>query len=732
MLSISLSEISYSITKHRLTLDQLVKGPQFEAEWFEKLKQNPKKAKSFTGNFAVTYHFKSKSHKGKSKDYGIRMWHSTVNEDDLQRYRVLNSELESLNRDSPNYIRFAPMELFEPSKYGFLVKGRRHPCLKMEWQDAENLDVFIDRIMRDKNLKPSQKKDLFRQIKLRILETGEILHTSKCSHGDLSSGNIMLSQMKDKSVKIHIIDFDSFYSDKLSNLLPSSIGHEDWQHPGYISNKINLFGLKSDYCSLLCLIITLEGLATDLSLYDQFSPPSQDGSGILIRKKDLLNPINSPVLLKMLDSNQPLLVTYIDDLTTLLETNDSSRIERPKSLFLGSGQKARPVVSAIIKGRKSITNTKKSKPSWLISKNIESEEDLINSLENGSTQSQIYKALSKSDFRKKFNDKSMLNFWKTVVHHFGGIENCEDDIQSQYVWALSNAGEKEKSADLAEVLYEKNPSNANIGQKVFDRLKYNKNWEGLLKITSQAIDFTPTNINVNIFHSIAKLHVENLSVAEAFGDSRVRTNDDWRILCEIIQCCSLKKKYNDEELCLEVFPILMDSLKDEEVIRQVSRKGKILFLAIMNFLYLGTKSQTAPLNTFISLTDLSSIRMCRELPNFWQNKVKSFIDAASVDNNSGGYYLGRVGNYIEDYHLIEIISNLAIWGTGDPDKDLSSKLQQLIYSYELVTSDGLPIAASFDTNFKDNDAMIVWFNGNWHFSKDRSIQWNSTIGNIWE
>ena len=115
----------------------------------------------------------------------------------------------------------------------------------------------------------------------------------------------------------------------------------------------------------------------------------------------------------------------------------------------------------------------------MLSKGIESEDDLINSLESGTTQTQIFKALSNMDFRKKFNNKSMFKFWEIVVQHFGGIENCEDDIQSQYIWAYSKL-ENEKSADLAEFLYEKNPSNVNIGQKVFDRLKYSKNWEELL------------------------------------------------------------------------------------------------------------------------------------------------------------------------------------------------------------------------------------------------------------
>ena len=172
MTSVTLSEISFSITKNLQDLSNLVKGPSFEPTWIEKLKRNPRKAKSFTGNFAVTYHFQSKKHGGKVTDYGIRMWHSKVKEDDLKRYRLLNSELEKLNKASPGYIIFAHMELIEPEEYVFLVKGNRHPCLRMEWQDAENLDIFIDNIMKDKNINFESKKNLFREIKQKFWKLG--------------------------------------------------------------------------------------------------------------------------------------------------------------------------------------------------------------------------------------------------------------------------------------------------------------------------------------------------------------------------------------------------------------------------------------------------------------------------------------------------------------------------------------------------------------------------------
>jgi len=733
MTSVSLSEISFSITKNKDNLAELVKGPNFEPIWFEKLTRNPKKAKSFTGNFAVTYHFQAKGHKGKSRHFGIRMWHSRVSKDDLTRYRKLNSELLRLNKKSPDYIRFTPMELFEPPNYGFLVKGVRHPCLKMEWcgtdeYPAENLDVFIHQIMKDRNVNNQQKKDMFLQIKQKILETGELLHTSNCSHGDLSSGNIMLSQKSDGSIKVHIIDFDSFYSQTLSNLSPSAIGHEDWQHPGYISGKLDLFGPKSDYCSMLCLIITLEGLANNLDLYDQFSPPSQDGSGILIRKKDLLSPHNSPVLLKMLDQNQSLLTTYIDDLTTFLNIDDSSKIKRPKSLSI-SGQIARPVVNVMIKNHVPANVKEKVEKSWHYSKKIESKEDLVAALDNGVTQTQISKALNNRKLKKKFNDNTMLKFWSIVVEHFGGINNCEDVVQSQYVWALAKAGERKKSDALAEILYALNPSNANIGQRIFDRLKARKKWNELLDITTKALDFSPTNVNINILHSTAKLHIEKISVAEAFGDSRIRTNDDWRVLSEMIKMCSTNKKFNDEELCLEIFPILMESLNDKKVMIQVKRKNHILFQAIMNFLCMSCQFNSKTLTNCILLIHMKAIKMCKELPDVWKKSVQTFIDLAGKNPDMKG----RVGKSPDDiYQLIEILSNLSIWGTADPDSKLSTELQKLIYGYEWLSIDDLPIAASFDTSLP-NDAMIVWnsLDGNWYFSKNRLEKWTSNVGNIW-
>ena len=728
--SVSLSNISYSIRKNLDDLSNLVKAPEFEPVWIATLTSGSKKRpKSYTGNFAVTYHFQSKGHGGKVKDFGIRMWHSNVKDDDLKRYRLLNRELEGLNKASPNYIRFAPMVLCEPEEYGFLVKGKRHPCLKMEWQEAENFDVFINNIMKDVKLKFNTKKELFRQTKQKILELATILDNKRCSHGDLSSGNIMLSQNeKDGSIKIHVIDFDSFYSQSLSNLQPSSVGHEDWQHPGYISNKLDLFGLKSDYCPLLCLIITLEALATDPDLYDQFAPPSQDGSGILLRKKDLTKPESSPALRAMLDLNNSLLNTYIDDLKTLLDHDAALKMKRPVSISI-SKQSSRPTVTAMVNKHQPKQKTNRSEKSWNLRKRIESKSDLVNALEGGAAQMTIVRALNNYKFKKRFNDNSMLDFYEIAINHYGGLDSCEDSLQTQYVWALNNASQKEKANQLANELFTANPSNPDIGFLVFNRLRRQKKWPELFELTSQAIDLTPSNVHVNIFHSTALLNLNKSSVDEAFADSRVRTNDNWRLMCEIIKLCS-RFKHADEDLSIEAFEILMGSLNDEKVLKQISLKpNNPLFSSIISFLSSATRFKETKLPESILMLNLDAIRLCKRLPQNWSKQLTSdFVENATDHINDFKGFSSVSQEY--KYDLIKIISNLSIWGLGEADHVLSLELQKMIYSFEWETEDGLAVAASFDVN--DNDAMIVWINENWYLSKDRATVWSSRIGNIWD
>ena len=74
----------------------------------------------------------------------------------------------------------------------------------------------------------------------------------------------------------------------------------------------------------------------------------------------------------------------------------------------------------------------------------------------------IVRALNNYKFKKRFNDKSMLEFYEIAIEHYGGLDSCEDSLQTQYVWALNNVGQREKANQLANELFAANPSNPDI------------------------------------------------------------------------------------------------------------------------------------------------------------------------------------------------------------------------------------------------------------------------------
>ena len=164
------------------------------------------------------------------------------------------------------------------------------------------------------------------------------------------------------------------------------------------------------------------------------------------------------------------------------------------------------------------------------------------------------------------------------------------------------------------------------------------------------------------------------------------------------------------------------------MIKQISLKPKNpLFSAIISFLSSATRFKQTKLPDSLLMLNLDAIRLCKRLPPKWSNQLTSdFVENAKNHIND---FKSNSISQTNKYDLIKIISNLSIWGLGEADQTMSVELQKLIYSFEWETEDGFAVAASFDVN--DDDAMIVWINGNWYLSKDRATVWSSRIGNIW-
>ena len=87
----------------------------------------------------------------------------------------------------------------------------------------------------------------------------------------------------------------------------------------------------------------------------------------------------------------------------------------------------------------------------------------------------ILKAITSKNFRRRFNDATMLRFYETIAQHFGGLENCEEEVQAQYVWALKKSGQADEALQIAMGLLDENPGNPHLAYMVFKTLLTRRN-----------------------------------------------------------------------------------------------------------------------------------------------------------------------------------------------------------------------------------------------------------------
>ena len=155
-----------------------------------------------------------------------------------------------------------------------------------------------------------------------------------------------------------------------------------------------------------------------------------------------------------------------------------------------------------------------------------------------------------------------------------------------------------------------------------------------------------------------------------------------------------------------------------KVIKQIVKPKNPLFSAIISFLSSATRFKQTKLPDSLD-AESRCIRLCKRLPPKWSNQLTSdFVENAKNHIND---FKSNSISQANKYDLIKIISNLSIWGLGKRTKQCLLNCRN--YSFEWETEDGFAVAASFDVN--DNDAMIVWINGNWYLSKGRSTVWSS-------
>ena len=215
-----------------------------------------------TGGFAITYQLQAGG-----RNYAVRVFHKHT-PDLEQRYRPIAATLKGLKSDL-----FVDFE-YQPR--GILVNGTVQPIVKMDWISGETLGGYLEANYPDRSVVQNLRTEMQRAI--------EFLGTHGIAHGDLQTGNILVS-----AGRVKLIDYDGMFVPGMAAKDASELGHRHFQHPLRATQH---FDARIDRFAQILLDLSLEAIATEPKLFERFATT---GENILFSANDFQSPSASPV-----------------------------------------------------------------------------------------------------------------------------------------------------------------------------------------------------------------------------------------------------------------------------------------------------------------------------------------------------------------------------------------------------------------------------------------------------
>ncbi len=251
---------------------------------------------AISGGFALTYTIKAGQ-----KKYAVRCFHRESKALE-RRYQAIAKRLAQLN--SSYFLNFD----FQPK--GIVVDGQPYPIVKMAWAQGVTFGEFM--------VDNHGQKGALANLPASLLALSSFLEKERIAHGDLSTGNIMVSGI---SGAIQLIDYDGMFVDEIRDLGNSELGNLNFQHPE--RGAKNPFGPTMDRFSLIALWLALKGLNEDTTLWDK---TNSDMDAVLFRAADYIDPTSSPVFSELM--RKPTLAAYAQNFAAVCRAS----IEKTPSL----------------------------------------------------------------------------------------------------------------------------------------------------------------------------------------------------------------------------------------------------------------------------------------------------------------------------------------------------------------------------------------------------------------
>lgn len=664
-------------------LRKRLRAPNFNPIDYE-CHQDGKTPVSSAGNFAVSYKVKQQKNKGARRHpwVAVRIWFTKVDENTKYRYNRLFVILDMLNTSNskPTGIHFVGVKLAEPPNRGILIKGKRHPFVVMEWVEGRNLDTYILDLMRDKGKKKKDRGAMLDLISKRVMSLSKYLVEQGVEHGDLSPGNIIVSD-RGGVITLNIIDFDSIYSEDLKKYKPSTAGHPDWQHPLHVSGSSSLYGKGSDAIAIVLYGLSMETIKNYPALYEEVGGAAgADGSGLILKKSDLLNPEGSKIIKKLEKKGGKIQrwvellkrglrdIKYIQsgDIWEEIHSIDTNDVDENKV--------------SIVTYNKRKTNSKR--PLSRKKMEISSIDEIKNSMSKGTDQRLLAEAVKKFEFKSKMSDAKKLELWEKIYQFYGGEGGCHPDIAGNYLWALKKirSSQANKLADRLIVLH---PTHHSIVSFMFNRFISAKDWRRLHSCTKAAVDQNPQNWNIAVHHALAENMVtKGVDFRDKIGSGLVR-NCSWIAKFRSIEYLHKYGMDNDLQYAMELLIELMEEMKSLKSRKKYSIRKERRSQHVINGILGGvsaaykiskrhkTSEGKSPLFQLLSRQDfhlLFEYLEFRPSTQYTITKIRTLI--RSIANSPG------ISDEMDS--IAPALGELVCWGSGEPIKELEEELRKSI------------------------------------------------------
>ncbi|HSI86624.1 MAG: putative Ig domain-containing protein [Candidatus Methylacidiphilales bacterium] len=257
-----------------------------------------KKPLHYSGAFAVAFPLLNGA--GAIR-YAVRFWTQRVPGNTLQRYNALSSTLQDNPELEPHFARFDYVE----DGVKVLMSGNMetYPLLRMDWVGGETPKEYITRAM---GLEPPERKKRLTEAIAAWRSMLMTLQMHGVAHGDLWNDNIrFVTDDTTRQVRCVLLDYDSIYVPQLVH--PPRV-------TGSVSGYRNPFDATTeqldssddhesaecdDYFSGFALLVSLEGLAENALLWQEFGGRESGENAFLFREKDFAEPDNSALISRL-------------------------------------------------------------------------------------------------------------------------------------------------------------------------------------------------------------------------------------------------------------------------------------------------------------------------------------------------------------------------------------------------------------------------------------------------